>query len=326
MGGWWTEPTTWIEDGPTPADSVVIQGPVGTLSYTGWCKSLNITSTVSLGGNGNQGPLFIYGSLYNDGNITGSINYNLAGNIVNNKPWTGVDGHIIFSGMDHSITCGQGSSINAQLAAEDSLHNFTLLSDVTLNTPQSSNLGFSQLDAQNHKLHIDGGGFVNCRIHSFDTLQFDASVSNLEVTCNYVLKGNPYSWYYGSIVNLYGNVTNLATIINSNLSLNIKGDFINKDSINTSVNVENYIQNQGYWNCYETKFTGAGNKHISQSAGHPFGGTQLMTDNSADLNKNGEITISELRVFVSNEVQELTKGKQKPTCRQESIGYDWVIK
>ena len=245
-GGWWTDLLTWQEAIPTSGDSVVIQGPVGTLSYTGWCSALNITSTGSLGGNGNQGNMYIYGSLYNDGHITGSINYVLQGNIVNKKPWTGVDGHILFTGQNHSINCAPGASINAQLSAEDSLHNFTLLSDVTLNTPQSSNLGFSQLDAQNHKLYITDGIFTNCRIHSLDTLQFDCTISNLEITGNYVLKGNPYSWYYGSVVNLYGNITNLATIPISNLSLNIIGDFINKDTISTYVNVEKYIQNQGY--------------------------------------------------------------------------------
>lgn len=280
IGGWWTDVSTWIEHAPNSADSVVIQGPVGTYSMTGWCKSLTITEAGSLGGNGNQGTLFIYGSLYNDGNITGSINYNLEGNIVNNKPWTGVDGHIVFTGMDHTITCAPGASINATLSAEDSLHNFTLLSDVTLNTPYSSNLGFSQLDAQNHKLHISDGIFTNCRIYSLDTLQFDCTVSQLEITGNYVLTGYPYSWYYGSIVNLYGNITNLSTVALTNLSLSIKGNFINKDTINTYVSVEKNIQNQGYWNCYETKFTGVGNKHISQSVGRPFGGTQLMTDNS----------------------------------------------
>ncbi len=276
-GGWWPDPVSWFEAVPTADDSVVIQGPIGTHSWSGWCKSLNITETGSLGGNGNQGNLFIYGSLYNNGNITGSINYNLQGNLINNKPWTGVDSHIFFTGMDHTITCAQGAIINAQLSVEDSLHNFTLLSDVTINTPYSSNLGFSQLDAQAHKLHIADGIFTNCRLHSMDTLQFDCTISNLEITGNYVLKGSFYNAYS---VYLYGNTINLASIPNSNLPIYLKGDFTNKDTISTYVDVEKYIQNQGYWNCYETKFTGEGNKHISQSAGHPFGGTQLMTDNS----------------------------------------------
>ncbi len=85
---------------------------------------------------------------------------------------------------------------------------------------------------------------------------------------------------------------------------------------------------------------GSGTNVISAAAGNSFAYESAdwengvftysvihgLNDNSADLNKNGEITISELREFVSNEVQELTKGKQKPTCRHESIGYDWVIK
>lgn len=74
IGGLWPYNTTWIEAVPAESDSVVLQGPVSMLSYTGWCNSLNITSTASLGGNGNQGNLYIYGSMFNDGNILGSIN------------------------------------------------------------------------------------------------------------------------------------------------------------------------------------------------------------------------------------------------------------
>lgn len=322
IGGWWSDASTWIEHVPNSADSVVIQGPIGMYSYTGWCASLNITSGGSLGGNGNQGNLYIYGSMYNNGNIMGSMNYVLQGNIVNNEPWTGVDGHIVFTGMDHTITCAPGASINATLSAEDSLHNFTLLSDVTLNTPQSSNFGFSQIDAQNHKLHIADGIFTNCRIHSLDTLQFDCTISNLEITGDYVLKGDPYSWYSGSIVNLYGNITNLSTVALTNLSLAIKGNFINKDTIHTYVIVETNIQNQGYWNCYETKFTGAGNKHISQSVGHPFGGTQLMTDNSgAKIILDSDVEFTMPTIQLGNDT--LSCGNYKLTAY--SSFYDGTI-
>lgn len=120
-------------------------------------------------------------------------------------------------------------------------------------------------------------------------------------------------YYYGSLVNLYGNITNLATVALTNLSLSIKGDFINKDTIHTYVIVETNIQNQGYWNCYETKFTGAGNKHISQSAGHPFGGTQLVTDHSgAKIILDSDIEFTMPVVHLDNDT--LSCGNYKLTA------------
>lgn len=296
-GGWWPDAVTWFETVPTTADSVVIQGPVGTYSWSGWCKSLNITETGSLGGNGNQGNLFIYGSLYNNGNIFGSINYTLAGNIVNLKPWTGVDSHINFSGMDHTLTCAKGASINAQLEANDSLHNFTLLSDVILNTPNTSNLGFSQLEAGTHKLHINNGGFTNCRIHSLDTLQVDSWVSGLEITGDYKLTGNIVCYFN---LSLFDKATNYGSIhFASGVGgdpLKLKGDFINEGTMNHDwVQVEKNIANHGIWSSFRTEFTGAGDKHISQSSGHPFGGgEQFMSDNSGStifLDTDVEFTV-----------------------------------
>lgn len=281
-GGLWPTNTTWIEAVPSNGDSVVLQGPISMLSYTGWCKSLNITSTGSLGGNGNQGNLYIYGSLYNNGNILGSMNYSLTGNIVNNQPWTGVDNHLLFTGKDHSISCAPGGSINAQIQAEDSLQNFSLLTNVILNTTQASNLGFSQLDAGNHKLQTTMGGFSNCRIHSLDTLHFDSWISSLELTGDYKLKGNIICYanlaFYNKSTN-YG-VIKFASGIGVD-PLKLKGDFTNKGTMAHSwVQVEKNITNQGIWESENTQFTGTGEKHISQLAGHPFGGTQFSSDNS----------------------------------------------
>ncbi len=45
----------------------------------------------------------------------------------------------------------------------------------------------------------------------------------------------------------------------------------------------------------------------------------------ADLNGDGEITVSELRVYVSESVQDLTGGLQKPTVRQENIEFDFRV-
>lgn len=296
-GGLWPTNTTWIEAVPSGSDSVVLQGPVSMLSYNGWCKSLNITSAASLGGNGGQGSLYIYGSMYNDGDISGSINYILEGNMVNNQPWAGVDNHLLFTGMNHNISCATGASINAQLEASDSLHNFSLLSDVILNTTNASNLGFSQLNAGIHKLSVTGGQFNNCRVHALDTLQFDAYVSNLDITGDYKLKGSMICYYN---IAFYDKATNYGSIhFASGVGgdpLKLKGDFINEGTMNHDwVQVEKNITNHGIWSSNRTEFTGAGDKHISQSSGHPFGGgDQFMSDNSGStifLDTDVELTV-----------------------------------
>jgi hypothetical protein len=46
---------------------------------------------------------------------------------------------------------------------------------------------------------------------------------------------------------------------------------------------------------------------------------------AADKNKDGIITISELRDYAIKQVESLTGGKQKPTSRRESINNDWRI-
>jgi hypothetical protein len=296
-GGLWPENTTWIEAVPSAGDSVVLQGPASMLSYTGWCTSLNITSDGSLGGNGGQGTLYIYGSMYNNGAILGSMNYNLQGNLVNNKPWNGVDNHLLFTGMNHNISCAAGASINALLEASDSLHNFSLLSDVTLNTSYASNFGFSQLDAGIHKLTVTGGQFNNCRVHALDTLQFDSYVSSLNLSGDYKLTGNMICYYNMSF---YDKATNYGTIqFASGVGgdpLKLRGDFINEGTLNHDwVQVEKNIVNHGIWSCFRTEFTGAGDKHISHSAGHPFGGgDQFMSDNSGSkifLDSDVELTV-----------------------------------
>jgi WD40 repeat protein len=45
----------------------------------------------------------------------------------------------------------------------------------------------------------------------------------------------------------------------------------------------------------------------------------------ADLDKNGEITLSELRDYVSKRVQELTAGRQHPTSRRENLEFDFAL-
>jgi hypothetical protein len=46
---------------------------------------------------------------------------------------------------------------------------------------------------------------------------------------------------------------------------------------------------------------------------------------AADINNDLEISVSELKTYVSREVENLTFGKQKPTSRRENISVDFRI-
>lgn len=50
-----------------------------------------------------------------------------------------------------------------------------------------------------------------------------------------------------------------------------------------------------------------------------------LKNKAADSNKDGIISISELKDYSIKQVQLLTGGRQKPTARRESINYDWRI-
>ncbi len=50
-----------------------------------------------------------------------------------------------------------------------------------------------------------------------------------------------------------------------------------------------------------------------------------LKNNFADLNQDATISISELKAFVSNEVEKLTQGRQKPSGRGETLLYDWKL-
>lgn len=50
-----------------------------------------------------------------------------------------------------------------------------------------------------------------------------------------------------------------------------------------------------------------------------------ITSKNADLNKDGEIVVSELREYVSERVVSLTKGQQHPTSRAVNLENDFVI-
>jgi hypothetical protein len=50
-----------------------------------------------------------------------------------------------------------------------------------------------------------------------------------------------------------------------------------------------------------------------------------LTTKKADLNKDGEVTLSELKSYVQQNVKELSRGKQTPTSRIENLAVDYVI-
>jgi WD40 repeat protein len=50
-----------------------------------------------------------------------------------------------------------------------------------------------------------------------------------------------------------------------------------------------------------------------------------LRDKKADLNNNGQITISELQAYLQKMVPSLTQGRQKPTSRRENIIKDWIV-
>ena len=50
-----------------------------------------------------------------------------------------------------------------------------------------------------------------------------------------------------------------------------------------------------------------------------------LKNETADQNNDGSITVTELKDFVSKEVERLTDGRQKPTSRRENLEFDFVI-
>ena len=50
-----------------------------------------------------------------------------------------------------------------------------------------------------------------------------------------------------------------------------------------------------------------------------------LKNGAADANGDGVVTVSELRDYVLREVEALTNGKQKPTCRRENLDFDFRV-
>ena len=51
-----------------------------------------------------------------------------------------------------------------------------------------------------------------------------------------------------------------------------------------------------------------------------------LEDQAADANRDGHVSISELKSYVSAEVVQLTKGAQQPTFREENVEFDWNVR
>ena len=45
----------------------------------------------------------------------------------------------------------------------------------------------------------------------------------------------------------------------------------------------------------------------------------------ADANGDKQVSLSELRTYVISEVDRLTNGRQRPTCRQENLEFEWRV-
>ena len=52
---------------------------------------------------------------------------------------------------------------------------------------------------------------------------------------------------------------------------------------------------------------------------------QGITSKDADLNKDGDIMLSEIRDYVMKRVSKITKGYQNPTSRRENLEFDFII-
>jgi uncharacterized caspase-like protein len=50
-----------------------------------------------------------------------------------------------------------------------------------------------------------------------------------------------------------------------------------------------------------------------------------LSNGATDKNSDGKISVTELKNYVSSEVQVLTNGKQKPTSRKENLENDWIV-
>jgi len=63
----------------------------------------------------------------------------------------------------------------------------------------------------------------------------------------------------------------------------------------------------------------------SWQTNYSFNFMWVANSGNADLNQNGEITVSELRDYLFDRVSALTKGGQNLTSRRENLEFDFRI-
>ena len=90
---------------------------------------------------------------------------------------------------------------------------------------------------------------------------------------------------------------------------------------------------------FNTISKGSGSVVISAAAGNSYALESAQWDNGvftfsildglenqkADLNKDGEVTVTELKDYVTDSVFKMTNGQQKPTSRKENLDFDFTI-
>ena len=52
---------------------------------------------------------------------------------------------------------------------------------------------------------------------------------------------------------------------------------------------------------------------------------EALRDHKADKNGDGEVSVTELRDYVAERVQQITGGSQMPTVRRENVEFDFPV-
>lgn len=306
-GGNWEYTTTWIGGSvPTSSNDVVIDGPVCVLNYSNVCNNILINpGKILYATSGWYGQLTIFGNIINNGEITGGANFDIYGNITNNGTWGYPQFNITLKGSDQTITCAENSPITARLSATDSTTNIFLGSDLKLivDGDNACMFGNAELFTMGHNFTIDEGQFINARVTTNDTVTFiNTILSSVRVNGNYALKGLMYAFTDNVFT---GTATILDGIINLpgySTILTFEGNLINYGSIQHSeVHLESNVENYGTWYNQITKFTGTNEKLITNSAGHPFDGVQIIIESAGTIVKCGSaIELSPDHFFLGN--------------------------
>ena len=53
---------------------------------------------------------------------------------------------------------------------------------------------------------------------------------------------------------------------------------------------------------------------------------QAVFEGKGDTNRDGHVSVSEVKEYMEKEVLRLTNGRQRPASRKENLEWDWWIK